>query len=130
MFQCLKPFNIQYKPSLVQLEVIYTIACCLGEETNPHLTTTSWHILPFGPSKPTGCWQHNFRLLKKYKRENTLHKENTTSLNYRTLFLLSSIFSGAEFLLQTSHRTAVPSTGSTHVPYRPKTEKFPWLKSF
>ncbi|KAK4824520.1 hypothetical protein QYF61_016100 [Mycteria americana] len=36
--------NIQSKPPLVQLEAMSScpIACCLGEETNPHLSTTSF----------------------------------------------------------------------------------------
>ncbi|KAK4833082.1 hypothetical protein QYF61_027744, partial [Mycteria americana] len=40
--------NIQSKPPLVQLEAIssHSIACYLGEETDPHLSTTSFQSLP------------------------------------------------------------------------------------
>lgn len=53
---------------------------------------TSWHLLPFGPSKSTGCWQHSFRLLKKSKRENIkpYTRKILSLLNYGALFLLSS----------------------------------------
>ncbi|KAK4823681.1 hypothetical protein QYF61_005652 [Mycteria americana] len=39
--------NIQSKPPLVQLEAIssHPIACYLGEETDPHLSTTSFQVL-------------------------------------------------------------------------------------
>ncbi|KFQ12459.1 Ryanodine receptor 3, partial [Leptosomus discolor] len=39
--------NVQSKPPLLQLEAIssHPITCYLGEETNPHLTTTSFQVL-------------------------------------------------------------------------------------
>ena len=39
--------NIQSKASLVHLEAISSrpITCYLGEETNPHLTTTSFQVV-------------------------------------------------------------------------------------
>ncbi|KAK4808466.1 hypothetical protein QYF61_005783 [Mycteria americana] len=54
LFQCDNPFsevkfpNIQSKPPLAQLEAISScpITCYLGEETDPHLSTTSFQSLP------------------------------------------------------------------------------------
>lgn len=89
----------------------------------------SWHLLPFGPSQSTGCWQHSFRLLKKCKRENIkpYARKILSLLNYGTLFFFQvPVFSGQNFFCRfyTSHLTPAHSTGSTRVPYVPRKWSF------